>query len=621
MCGITGVLSFQKSIDVLAYQNMPHQLLHRGPEHTGIWHNEQIFLAQTRLKILDLSPNANQPLFNEDESIAAVINGEIYNFKDLRAKLLQKNHVFRSQGDSEVILHLYEEEGIDFLNQLEGMFALAIWDTKNQKLILAKDRTGKKPLFYTQNENLFAFASEIKAFFPVKDIPIEKNESLFPYYFLYGYIPTPHTFYKNIFSLEPGHALMIQHNGKNQKIQYWNPAPYYSQKKKKISKKEAIENVRTLVQNAVEKRLLSDVPLGCFLSGGIDSTIITGIASQQVRHPLQTFSIGFEGDKTYDETAYAKLAAQKFKTQHTEFHLTPNALIEQFDRLLYHYDGPFGDSSCLPTSIVSQLAKEHVTVVLTGDGGDEVFGGYNRFVYSRLLEYIPKGVPHLLDPLISFGLNTWKHPAYETQKWKRFLKACNLPFLERLIRWESIFYEDLPHLLTQNFTTSLSTDFHYQPFQKDLNPMTKLSKMLFLNLKTYLLNDLNIKMDRASMMNALETRAPFLDHALIEYAATLPDSFKIRGLKTKVILKEAFQDLLPPEIQNRPKAGFGVPIDKWFRRELKSWIQDEFSNLEAVKPYLNTTYIQNLLQEHLREKNNHGQKIWSLLMFKKWMEQ
>src|SRR3989338_3045454 len=334
MCGIAGLLQFNpQPIPLNDLLKMPQSLLHRGPQNLGSWNDKDIFLSQTRLKILDLSEKANQPIFNEDKSIVLVFNGEIYNYQELRTDLVGRGHTFISAGDSETLVHLYEEFGDHFIQKLDGMFAFALWDQKKRRLLLARDRTGKKPLFYYSSPNFLAFASEIKAFFPLKEIPIEKNESLFPYYFIYGNIPAPHTFYKNIYSLEPAHTLWVETNSSLIKRKYWDPQHHFLSKNTAIKKEEAKETIRSLLKNAVSSRLISDVPLGAFLSGGIDSTIITAIITRQLQRPLKTFSIGFEGDTTYDETYYANIAARHFHTDHTEYHVTSQAVLDTFDKL------------------------------------------------------------------------------------------------------------------------------------------------------------------------------------------------------------------------------------------------------------------------------------------------
>ena len=625
MCGIAGVLRLHSDLSLSPYlphfTKMPDQFVHRGPDHLGTWYNDDIFLAHARLKIVDLSEQANQPLFNEDRTVLLLFNGEIYNFKTLRSQLIQKGHRFRSEGDGEVIVHLYEEHGESFVKHLEGMFALSLWDQKQKKLILARDRTGKKPLFFVSSSSFFFFASEIKAFFPIPEIQIEKNEEAFPLYFVHGNIPTPHTFYKNIYQLEPAHLLICEAGRPMRKIEYWDLKTYFKNPhniKKHIQKTEAIETIRYLLKTAVSKRLMADVPVGAFLSGGIDSTIITAIARDELQKPLRTFSIGFEGDPRYDESPYARIASQRFQTEHQEFHLTPQMVPEIFDRILWHYDAPFADSSAIPTSVVSQLARREVTVALTGDGGDENFAGYQRFVASVWMEKIPpffwKALKSVCPKPVSSTFNVSSF-----SRVSRALEAANLSLEARICRWLSYFYTDLRHLLNPAFypSSELSSVLSAPFSNEDLSELTPLSKLLYLNFKGYLADDLNFKMDRASMMHSLETRAPFLDHHLIEYCASLPDSFKIRGFQTKYILKEAYKDILPKEIVYRRKTGFGVPLGKWFRGHLKTFLLDHLSNIEDSAEYINPQYVRELLATHFRGED-HSMKLWSILMFHAW---
>ena len=624
MCGIAGFYlhpsgSSFRHASLEKLNAMTTMLSHRGPDHLGAWCDEKVFMGQARLKVLDLSQAANQPLFNEDKTIVLLVNGEIYNFQELRKKLQTKGHVFYSQGDSEVIVHLYEEYGLDFLSYLEGMFALALYDKNKNHIILARDRTGKKPLYYINSNRYFAFASEIKAFFALDASYMNPDEALFPYYFVYGSVPAPQTLYKNIFSLEPGHYLIYDfEKQESSKHRYWDISQFYKDKKN-ISEREAAENIQILLKEAVKKRLISDVPLGTFLSGGLDSTLVTALARQELSS-LKTFSIGYDGDQDFDETRYAKIASTHFKTDHTEFHIKPFHIPEMLESLVFAYDGPFGDCSCIPTSLIARLTKQHVTVALTGDGGDEVFGGYNRFLISLWMEKVP-------GTFWKYGEKLLNKPFFEhsenkkIKSIKRALLARNLSLIDKLKCWTSFFYFDAPKILNSDFLNAhpLDLSLSSHPFQEDLKGMTPLSQMLYFNLKTYLHDDLNVKVDRASMAYALETRSPFLDHHLIEYCAGLPDHFFLRGLQKKYILKKSFEKLLPREILNRKKAGFGLPLGKWFRRELKDYVMDELGDLGTASTTINKKYVKHLLAEHMSGVADHYLKLWNVLMFKKWL--
>src|SRR4051812_46668370 len=394
MCGICGELTFDgapvREDELVA---MRDRLVHRGPDSLGVYVSPRgtSGLGFRRLRIIDLSPNASQPLANEDGTVQVVFNGEIYNYKALREGLVARGHRFRSQSDTEAIVHLYEEKGADCIADLEGMFAIAIWDERAGRMTLARDRAGKKPLFYYRDASRLAFASEIKAFFGHHAIPIEPDPEAVPYYFIYGYVPHPATIYRNIVQLEPGTLMTIDLEGRSATRRYWQLCYPETAKVRAISRDAAAGGVRERLTLAVERRLMSDVPLGAFLSGGLDSTIVVGLMSRAMSAPVKTFSIGFDGDAAYDETAYARLAAERFKTDHTEFRVSPSA-IDLVDTLVWHHDGPFGDSSAVPTYLVSKLTREQVTVVLTGDGGDELFAGYMRFYAAMLADRVPTPV-------------------------------------------------------------------------------------------------------------------------------------------------------------------------------------------------------------------------------------
>jgi asparagine synthase (glutamine-hydrolysing) len=395
MCGICGEVRFDgrapRDAEIVA---MRDRLLHRGPDSDGVYLSPTgaAALGFRRLRIIDLTPNASQPMPNEDGSIQVVFNGEIYNFQELRSGLVARGHRFRSHSDTETIVHLYEEKGPTAIDDLDGMFAIAIWDERLRRLTLARDRVGKKPVFYYRSERLFAFASEIKAFFGHPDVAIEIDSEAVPSYFIHGYVPGPGTFYKNVRQLQPGTLMTVDADGRTQAREYWHIKFPDASEVPAIGRAEAAIGVRDAVTRAVERRLVSDVPLGAFLSGGLDSTIVVGIMSRLMATPVKTFSIGFEGAPAYDETSFARLAATHFKTDHTEFRVSPSAL-DLIDTLIWHHDGPFGDSSAVPTYIVSKLTREQVTVVLTGDGGDELFAGYLRFAAAVMSDRIPAAAP------------------------------------------------------------------------------------------------------------------------------------------------------------------------------------------------------------------------------------
>ena len=627
MCGICGEIRFapgaRVSADLLVAMREP--LAHRGPDDSGLFVSVdgQVGLGFRRLRIVDLSASANQPLANEDGSIRLVFNGEVYNFQALRRQLSARGHQFRSRSDAEVVIHLYEEKGTDCLLDLEGMFAFAIWDQRTERLILARDRAGKKPLFYYRAADRLVFASEIKSFFAHPEIPTEIDPEAIPSYFLHGYVPCPDTFYRGVRQVEPATVLAIERDGTLRSETYWElryPPRNRVAPSPAIGRQEAIGQIRSLLTQAVERRLVSDVPIGAFLSGGIDSTIVVGLMSRLMSEPVKTFSIGFEGDPAYDETRYARLVAERFGTDHTEFIVTPSA-VDLVEKLIWHHDGPFGDASAVPTYIVSQLTRQHVTVVLNGDGGDEVFAGYMRFYASLVSEKIPPAVARSLDAVLS-RLPTPASDRHWLALAQRFASAMNLPLYERLTRWISLFYEDLEQLIDPELLHSGFDRLRYLDAERGrMEGLSTLGKLLHANFKFYLLNDLLVKMDRCTMANSLEARSPFLDTELVEYVATLPDAMKLRAGKTKVILREAFADLLPSEVSRRGKMGFGVPLGAWFRHELRDYVADLLlSNNARYRTYLSAPYVHALVKRHQAGKINAGLQLWSLLCFELWLQ-
>ena len=627
MCGICGEIRFAREgrVNSDLIKAMREQLVHRGPDDSGLFVSAdgQVGLGFRRLRIVDLSASANQPLTNEDGSIQLVFNGEVYNFQALRRQLLARGHQFRSHSDAEVIVHLYEEQGTDCLRDLEGMFAFAIWDQRTERLILARDRAGKKPLFYYRSADRLVFASEIKSFFAHPEIPTEIDPGAIPYYFLYGYVPCPDTFYRGVKQLEPATVLAFERDGTVHSEAYWQlqyPARNRVAPSPTIGSQEASGRIRSLLTEAVERRLVSDVPIGAFLSGGVDSTIVVGLMSRLMSEPVKTFSIGFEGDPAYDETRYARLVAERFGTDHTEFIVKPSA-VDLVEKLIWHHDGPFGDASAVPTYIVSQLTRQHVTVVLNGDGGDEVFAGYKRFYASVVSEKIPPTVGRGLDAVLSRI-----PPPASDRHWvalaQRFASAMNLPFYERITRWISLFYEDLEHLIAPELFHAGFDRLRYLDAEREqMEGLSTLGKVLHANFKFYLLNDLLVKMDRCAMANSLEARSPFLDTALVDYVATLPDAMKLRAGKTKVILREAFADLLPSEVSRRGKMGFGVPLGTWFRHELRDYLADLLLSSNArYRTYLSAPYVHALVKRHQAGTTNAGLQLWSLLCFELWLQ-
>ena len=501
------------------------------------------------------------------------------------------------------------------------MFALALWDERQRRLTLARDRAGKKPLFYYRADRLFAFASEIKSFFAHPDIAIAPDPEAVPYYFMYGYVPGPATFYKNVFQVPPGTMMTITSHGRIASRRYWQLWYPVSSAVPPVAHEEAVRGVRERLTRAVERRLVSDVPLGAFLSGGLDSTIVVGLMSRLMAAPVKTFSIGFEGDSAYDETPYARLVADRFKTDHTAFRVSPSAL-DLIDTLIWHHDGPFGDSSAVPTYIVSRLTREKVTVVLTGDGGDELFAGYDRFYATLLSEKLP-GLVRRAGAAVFSRLPTPRHERHWLARAQRFFRATGLPLDERLTMWNALFFDDLSDLMRPGFGAGLApTDRvrHLRSERAQLEGRSTLSRALHANFTSYLADDLLVKTDRCTMANSLEARSPFLDRELVEYVAALPDEFKLRGRRTKSILRDAFADLIPPAVDRRRKMGFGVPLGRWFRGDLREYMREMLLASDArYRDMLSGPFVEGLVAQHLAGRANVGQQLWSLICFERWL--
>ncbi|RJR49549.1 MAG: asparagine synthase (glutamine-hydrolyzing) [Desulfobacteraceae bacterium] len=627
MCGICGFINFDTApIPSEILQRMTASLVHRGPDGEGTYfrpasgeNRPGIGLGHRRLAIIDLSANASQPMTNENESLWIVFNGEIYNFRELRTTLQAQGHIFRSNSDTEVVLRLYEEFGEKCVEKLDGMFAFALWDERRRRLFLARDRVGKKPLYYASAQGAFVFGSEVKA--AVRHPAVYGAISLesLPHYFTFGYPPPGQTFYRGIRQLAPAHSMTVEADGRIEVRRYWDLD--YSGVQRRVRLPDAVAQVRTLVTEAVRKRLVADVPLGAFLSGGLDSSIVVGVMSRLMEKPVKTFSLGFAGDPAFDETRYARLVASHFQTDHTEFIVEPKA-IDLIELLVRHHDGPFGDSSAIPTYIVSQLTRHHVKVALNGDGGDELFAGYLRFQACLLADKLNPAFCRLYNRVLAV-LPQPRSYHHWLRRGQRFFAAASSPSLERLRRWISIFDEDLPKLLRPEVFKEIShAGIGYPPeLLARTGSVSPLSKILYVNFMTYLPDDLLVKMDRCTMAHGLEGRSPLLDHTLAEYVAGLPDTFKLHGGTTKYILRAAFGDLLPRAVLRRGKKGFGVPLGAWFRNDLRDYVQDMLLSPTALsREYLMPAYVSDIVREHTSGLRDHGNRLWTLLAFEVWLQ-
>jgi len=628
---------------------MSGTLAHRGPDGEGMHLDGPVGLGHRRLSIIDLSEAASEPMTNEDGSLWLVFNGEIYNFRELR-RALASRHSFKSQGDGEVILHLYEEKGADAVGELDGMFAFALWDARRRRLLLARDRAGKKPLFYHDGPRLFAFASEVKALFAHPDVPHERDPEALPLFLTYGYVPTPGTFYRGIRSLPPAHLMQVTEAGTDGPKRYWRAhfvngwngclggagqgrergaagsasmaGPEAGAARAGMSDLEAEDRFRSLLQLAVERRLVADVPLGAFLSGGLDSSTVVALMARAAGGRVKTFTIGFAGYTEYDEREHARAVAERFATEHTEFVVEPKAL-DLVDRLVWHHDGPFGDSSAVPTYLLSELTRTRVTVALNGDGGDEVFAGYLRLYGGALSERVPRVAFRALAGFLGLLPDPAdrKHPLRFA---KRFAEAGSLPLLERYLRWNAYFTDDLPHLLRPELREGLDRERLLESFRVSLaaGAGSTLARLLQLNFETYLLDDLLVKMDRMSMAHGLEARSPFLDTAVVEFGAALPDRLRMRFGKGKILLRRAMRDVLPASILTRSKMGFGAPLGAWFRSDLQGFVRERL--LEETSPiyeYLQQPAVEAVIARHGTARADLSAQIWALLTLESWLRQ
>jgi asparagine synthase (glutamine-hydrolysing) len=619
MCGICGVLSRAAPPECGRLAAMAGTLAHRGPDGEGLKVDGPAGLGHRRLSIIDLSDAAREPMTNEDGTLWLVFNGEIYNFRELREKLAPR-HRFRSQSDGEVILHLYEERGEEAVPALEGMFAFALWDGRRRRLLLARDRAGKKPLFYHDGPGLFAFASEVKALLAHPEVPREHDPAALPLYLTYGYVPTPGTFYRSIRALPPAHLMVATEAGIE------GPRPYWSVRFRNggsLDEHEVEERFRSLLQKAVARRLVADVPLGAFLSGGLDSSTVVAFMAREAGGRVRTFTIGFAGGKEYDERAHARVVAERFSTEHTEFVVEPKAL-ELIDRLVWHHDGPFGDSSAVPTYLLSELTRSRVTVALNGDGGDEVFAGYLRLYGGAVSERVPSWAFRGLAGALALlpEPRDRKHPLRFA---KRFAEAGRLPLPERYLRWNAYFTADLDRYLRPELAAFAGRERVLASFRAELDGAggaSTLARLLQLNFKTYLLDDLLVKMDRMSMAHGLEARSPFLDTEVVEFGASLPDALRMRWGKGKVLLRRAMAGILPPSILARGKMGFGAPLGAWFRGDLARLVEERL--LDEGSPlydHLRPEPVAELLRSHMSARADLSPQIWALLTLESWLRQ
>ncbi len=623
MCGICGIL-YRDGIRVpeeSILKEMCNTLIHRGPDDEGRVILNHVGLGMRRLSIIDLK-GGHQPLSNEDKSIWIVFNGEIYNYRELRTELEKSGHMFRTQSDTESILHGYERWGIRVCEKLNGMFGFGLWDHHQKRLILARDRLGIKPLYYYQDEEKFVFGSEIKAILQAPNIHRDIDLMALNNYLTFEYIPSPRSIFKHVRKLPPGHWLSW-HEGKIQIQPYWRLSPQVNP----WNEHEARLRLFELLEDSVRLRLVSDVPLGAFLSGGIDSSIIVSLMAGLVKEPVKTFSIGFK-ESSYNELNYARAVARKYNTDHHEFTIEAKAL-DLTEKLIKQFDEPFGDFSIFPTYLVSKIARDFVTVVLSGDGGDELFAGYDTYRAHRFDRRFYHWLPKIVKSGCFEPLAKWLPPTEKKKgminSFKRFIQGTQLPKSLYHARWMVFLHEyERQHLFTDPVLETIGEtdpyDFIFQ-YSSMVDGQDDITRTGYMDVNTYLVDDILVKVDRMSMATSLEARVPYLDHRVAEFTFTLPPDLKMNGRDSKILLKKTFWDHLPGEVQNRDKQGFSIPIKNWIRKDLKPMMLDLLSpNRIEQQGFFNSDYVSRLVDEHLKGKENHSHQLWALIVFEQWYD-
>ncbi len=623
MCGVCGILYRDgiRAPEESILKEMCRTLVHRGPDDEGQVILDHVGLGMRRLSIIDLT-GGHQPLSNEDGSIWIVFNGEIYNYRELRVELEQLGHTFRTESDTESILHGYESWGIRVCEKLNGMFGFALWDSQQKKLYLARDRLGIKPLYYYRDEEKLMFGSEIKTILQAPNIHRDIDLVALNNYLTFEYIPSPRSIFKHVRKLPPGHWLSW-HADHIQIQPYWKLSPQVNS----WDETEAQIRLFELLRDSVRLRLVSDVPLGAFLSGGIDSSIIVSLMADLVKEPVKTFSIGFK-ESSYNELNYARAVAAKYNTDHHEFTIEAKAL-DLTEKLIKQFDEPFGDFSIFPTYLVSLMARDFVTVVLSGDGGDELFAGYDAYRAHRFDRRFYHRLPKIVKSGFFESLAEWLPPTEKKKgminSFKRFVQGTRLPKSLYHARWMVFLHEyERQHLFTDSVLETIGEtdpyDFIFQ-YSSMADGQDDVTRTGYIDVNTYLVDDILVKVDRMSMATSLEARVPYLDHRVVEYTFTLPPDLKLNGRDSKILLKKTFWNHLPREVQNRGKQGFSIPIKNWIRKDLKPMMLDLLSpNRIEQQGFFNSNYISRLIDEHLKGKENHSHQLWALIVFEQWYD-
>lgn len=626
MCGIYGIITTDNDcITQSVICRMGEVLRHRGPDDGGFMVFGNVLLGHRRLSIIDIG-TGHQPVFNEDRTVAIVFNGEIYNFHDLRDELFARGHVFTTRSDTETIVHLYEEYGVECLRYLNGMFAVAIWDARRRTLFVARDRFGIKPVVYYQDENRFIFSSEIKGVLQNIEVSREMDWDALSCYLSFGYIPAPLTIYKGIKKLEPGHYITLKANGKgirSDKVRYYDLADV-NRSVMITDLVEAKAKLREALDNSVRGHMISDVPLGAFLSGGIDSSVVVGLMARASSRPVKTFSIGYEGYKLFDETDYAREVAAFNGTEHHEFKLGYRDILDIIPTVLDNLDEPFSDWSVFPTYLVSRETKSSVKVALSGDGADEIFGGYSKHLgeylagyYMMLPRCVRKGV---VEPMLDLLPDSYNSGFQEKiRKAKRLVSGISDSQPERHFRWMQIFTREHKERLMKADKASQDPSALIRRLYDNYGG-DPVNKMLYSDVMFCLPYDMLTKVDLMSMLNSLETRVPFLDHRVVELAFSMAPALKLKGLKRKRVLVESFKDILPPKLHSRPKQGFNVPIGEWFKHELKD-LYMEVVNRDSLQKagIFDYTLIEKMFADHVNNRRDYSKQLLCIFNFQWWL--
>ena len=616
MCGIAGILNLDGKpfADEARLHRMGDSIVHRGPDGHGYFSGGSVGLAHRRLSIIDLSSGA-QPMFNEDSSIVVVFNGEIYNHVELRSVLEARGHTFRSYSDTEVILHAYEEYGLSFPTHLTGMFAFALWDMKQRKLVLTRDRVGIKPLYYTVHNGQLLFASEIKALLTERDVPRRIDYDALQAYLRVRYVPAPKTMFRGIYKLLPGHQMVIQ-QGQIRTEPYWDLI--FSDEP--LSERECLDDLEKLFTEVCQQHLMSDVPFGVFLSGGLDSSAVVATMRKLLKTDPMTFTVGYSGSEGINEFDYSRLVSEHVGTAHHEVMLSPQQFSDWIPQLTWHLDEPVGDSACVPLFFLAQRAREHATVLHSGEGADEILGGYSIYKKMLLLSRLHSGPLGVLAGLFDRAVAATSVGG----KSGRYLRQVALPLEDRYRGVSSLFLDGIKtDVVNQELRTSPTKhsflEDTFRTYFQRVRSTTELNQMLYVDTKAWLPDDLLVKADKMTMAASIELRVPFLDHRMIEFAAKLPMAFKIRNGETKYLLKKVMEPYLPKAVIYRQKKGFPVPIRQWFQQGLAQMTQDLVLNKQStVSKFINSRVATDMLHAHQEGRIDAADELWSLVVLEQW---